>query len=43
MGFPENYILNPSAQVHEQFGNSVIVDMIQYITKKIIGDGSVFN
>ena len=26
-----------------RFGNSVIVDMIQYITKKIIGDGSVFN
>lgn len=44
MGFPEEYILNPSVnQAHKQFGNSVIVDMIQYITKEIINDGSVFN
>ena len=44
MGFPEEYILNPSInQAHKQFGNSVIVDMIQYITKEIINDGSVFN
>ena len=44
MGFPEDYILNPSInQTHKQFGNSVIVDMIQYITKEIIDDGSVFN
>lgn len=44
MGFPEDYILNPSInQAHKQFGNSVIVDMIQYITKEIINDGSVFN
>lgn len=44
MGFPEDYILNPSiTQAHKQFGNSVIVDMIQYITKEIIDDGSVFN
>lgn len=44
MGFPEDYILNPSInQAHKQFGNSVIVDMIQYITKEIIDDGSVFN
>ncbi|MFR3376637.1 MAG: DNA cytosine methyltransferase [Methanobrevibacter smithii] len=44
MGFPEDYILNPSInQAHKQFGNSVIVDMIQYITKEIVNDGSVFN
>lgn len=44
MGFPENYIINPSVnQAHKQFGNSVIVDMIQYITKEIVDDGSVFN
>ena len=44
MGFPEDYILNPSTnQAHKQFGNSVIVDMVQYITKEIINDGSVFN
>lgn len=44
MGFPEDYILNSSTnQAHKQFGNSVIVDMIQYITKEIIDDGSVFN
>ena len=44
MGFPEDYILNPSiSQAHKQFGNSVIVDMVQYITKEIINDGSVFN
>jgi len=44
MGFPEEYILNPSVnQAHKQFGNSVIVDMIQYITQEIINDGSVFN
>ena len=42
MGFPEEYILNPSInQAHKQFGNSVIVDMIQYITKEIINDGSI--
>ena len=44
MGFPEDYTLNPSInQAHKQFGNSVIVDMIQYITKEIVNDGSVFN
>lgn len=44
MGFPDNYILNSSSnQAHKQFGNSVIVDIIQYITKEIINDGSVFN
>lgn len=44
MGFPEDYIINPSInQAHKQFGNSVIVDMIQYIVKEIINDGSVYN
>lgn len=44
MGFPEDYIINPSInQAHKQFGNSVIVDMIQYIAKEIINDGSVYN
>lgn len=44
MGFPENYIINSSVnQAHKQFGNSVIVDMIQYIVEEIINDGSVFN
>lgn len=44
MGFPENYLINSSVnQAHKQFGNSVIVDMIQYIVQEIIIDGSVFN
>lgn len=44
MGFPDDYVLNPSInQAHKQFGNSVIVDMIQYIAKEIVDDGSVFN
>ena len=44
MGFPESYLINPSTnQAYKQFGNSVIVDMIQYITQEIINDGSVYN
>lgn len=44
MGFPESYSIHPSVnQAHKQFGNSVIVDMIQYIIQEIINDGSVYN
>lgn len=44
MGFPESFEINPSVnQAHKQFGNSVIVDIIQYIILEIINDGSVYN
>ncbi|MBO7719864.1 MAG: DNA (cytosine-5-)-methyltransferase [Methanosphaera sp.] len=44
MGFPEDYEINPStAQAHKQFGNSIIVDILQYIIRELINDGSVYN
>ena len=44
MGFPEEYEINKSTfQAHKQFGNSVVVNVLQYIVEEIIKDGSVFN
>lgn len=44
MGFPENYEINSStAQAHKQFGNSIIIDILQYIIRQIIVDGSIYN
>lgn len=44
MGFPEDYKVNPStAQAHKQFGNSIVVDVLQYIIEKLIEDGSIYN
>lgn len=37
MGFPDNYILPSNTnKSYEKFGNSVVVDVIQYIVKEII-------
>ncbi len=36
MGYPENYIICDSPnQAYKQFGNSVVVDVLQFITKEI--------
>lgn len=36
MGFPDNYKLNPNKnQAYKQLGNSVVVDVLQLITKQI--------
>lgn len=36
MGFPDNYILNPSAkEAYQQIGNSVVVDVLQYVAIEI--------
>ena len=36
MGFPDNYVINPSVTAaYRQFGNSVVVDVLQYIAKNI--------
>ncbi|MGN0666254.1 MAG: DNA cytosine methyltransferase [Huintestinicola sp.] len=36
MGFPESYIIcENNNQAYKQFGNSVVVDVLQYITKQI--------
>lgn len=36
MGFPDSYKLNPNInQAYKQLGNSVVVDVLQYITKQI--------
>jgi len=44
MGYPENYIINESInQAHKQFGNSVVIDVLQYIIKGIIDEGSIKN
>ena len=44
MGFPESFEYDQSiSQAHKQFGNSVVVDVLQYIVEEIINDGSVFN
>ena len=40
MGFPDDYVLASSKnQAYKQFGNSVIVDVLQYIIKEIIDEG----
>lgn len=44
MGYPENYVINESVnQAHKQFGNSVVVDVLQYVVKNIIDGGSIKN
>lgn len=44
MGYPEDYILNSSPnQAYKQFGNSVVIDVLQYIIKEIINEGSIIN
>ena len=44
MGFPDTYIINQSiSQAHKQFGNSVVIDVLQQIIKEIIHDGSIYN
>lgn len=44
MGFPDSFEYDSSvAQAHKQFGNSVVVNVVQYIIKEMINDGSVFN
>ncbi|MCI8833049.1 MAG: DNA (cytosine-5-)-methyltransferase [Clostridia bacterium] len=44
MGYPENYILDESVnQAQKQFGNSVVVDVLQYVVKSIIDEGSIKN
>lgn len=36
MGYPDTYIIHPSkAQAYKQFGNSVVVDVLQYIAIEI--------
>lgn len=36
MGYPENYIIcDNHNQAYKQFGNSVVVDVLQYITRQI--------
>ena len=42
MGYPEEYIINDSVnQALKQFGNSVVIDVLQYIIKNIIDYGGV--
>lgn len=42
MGFPEYYQIDESVnQAQKQFGNSVVVNVLQYIIKSIIDEGSV--
>lgn len=44
MGYPEEYIINESTnQAHKQFGNSVVVDVLQYVIKSVIDEGSIKN
>ena len=44
MGYPETYIINKSDnQAQKQFGNSVVVDVLQYIVKSVIDEGSIKN
>ena len=36
MGYPDSYLIHSSAsQAYKQFGNSVVVNVLQYITKNI--------
>jgi DNA (cytosine-5)-methyltransferase 1 len=42
MGFPEDYQIDDSVnQAQKQFGNSVVVNVLQYIVKSIIDEGSI--
>ena len=44
MGFPDSFKYDSSInQAHKQFGNSVIVDILQLIIKELIKDGSIYN
>lgn len=44
MGYPEKYKINESVnQAQKQFGNSVVVDVLQYVVKSIIDEGSIKN
>lgn len=44
MGFPEDYKIDDSVnQAQKQFGNSVVVNVLQYIIKSIIDEGSISN
>ena len=44
MGFPEEYKIDDSVnQAQKQFGNSVVVNVLQYIVKSIIDEGSISN
>lgn len=44
MGFPEDYQLDTSVnQAQKQFGNSVVVNVLQYIVKSIIDEGGINN
>ena len=36
MGYPDSYLVHPSSsQAYKQFGNSVVVNVLQYITKNM--------
>ncbi|WP_064579988.1 DNA cytosine methyltransferase [Streptobacillus moniliformis] len=36
MGYPDTYLIHPSSsQAYKQFGNSVVIDVLQYITKNM--------
>ena len=36
MGYPDSYLIHPSSsQAYKQFGNSVVVNVLQYITKNM--------
>lgn len=44
MGFPETFEYDTSvSQAHKQFGNSVVINVLQYIIKEIIDDAGVYN
>ena len=44
MGFPEEYKMDTlDNQAKKQFGNSVVVNVLQYIVKSIIDEGSISN
>jgi DNA (cytosine-5)-methyltransferase 1 len=44
MGFPDSFKYNEStSQAHRQFGNSVIVDVVQCLLKKVVDDRSIYN
>lgn len=44
MGFPDDYnIISTPSQSKKQFGNSVVIDVLQYIVKELIDEGSVTN
>ncbi len=42
MGFPDSFEYDSSVnQAHKQFGNSVVVNVLQYIIMELINDGSI--